>query len=224
MTLRPVAPGVHVAEGNLRIAGLALGARMTVLELSGGLLVHSPIALPPSSIAGLGEPRWVVAPNLMHHLYVGPWVEAGLEGWAAPGLGKKRPDVRFSGELIGEPHPFGSDVRVYTLRCFGLTNEVVLLHRPSRTLVVSDLVFNIPRHAPWFTRVAMRCIGGYPGCRVTALERWGMRRGLAREDLSTIAGWDFDRVIMAHGQIIETGGKAALLDAFRWLSLPSLPA
>ncbi len=33
------------------------------------------------------------------------------------------------------------------LACFGYTDEVALLHRPSRTLVVSDLVFNFPpRH------------------------------------------------------------------------------
>lgn len=218
-----IAPGVHVLDTAQRFLGLELGARMTVLELDGGLLVHSPVAVPTSVVEHLGTPRWVLAPNLFHHLYIGPWVEAGLDGWGAPGLPDKRSDVRFEGVVSGGTSPFGNEVEAYTLRSFSLTNEVVLLHKPSRTLLVSDLVFNISPTAPWLTRAAMRCAGGYPGCAVTIVERFGMRRDLAREDLATIASWDFDRVVMAHGDVIETGGKQALLRAFRWLSLPALP-
>lgn len=222
--LKPVAPGVHVLDTDQRFLGLELGTRMTVLELDGGLLVHSPVDVAPSVLEHVGDPRWVLAPNLFHHLYIGPWVDAGLQGWGAPGLPDKRSDVRFEGVVSTGTSPFGDDVETYVLRCFSLTNEVVLLHKPSRTLLVSDLVFNISPHAPWMTRAAMRCLGGYPGCAVTLLERVAMRRDLAREDLAKIASWDFDRVVMAHGDVIETGGKQALLRAFRWLSLPALPA
>ena len=215
--LRRLAPGVHVLEAPQRFLGLELGTRMTVLDLGGQLLIHSPVAVPLSVVESLGEPRWVLAPNLMHHLYVGPWLDAGLEGWAAPGLPDKRPDLRFEGVIDGARHPFGPDVATHALRSFGITNEVLVLHRPSRTLVVTDLVFNIAPTAPWLTRAGMRCVGGYPGCRVTLLERFGMNRAAAREDLAVIAGWDFDRLILAHGEVIEEGGKRALLEAFRWL-------
>lgn len=220
---REVAPGVHVVEAPQRFYGLEVGARMSVLELDGGLLVCSPVALDPAALAPLGTPRWVLAPNLLHHLYVGPWAAAGLEAWAAPGLPDKRPDVGFHGVVTPDDRPFGDDVWLLPLQCMPLTNEVVVLHRPSRTLIVTDLVFNIPSTAPWLTRAAMRCLCGYPGCRTTLVERVGMRRDVARRELDTLAGWEFDRLIMAHGDIIETGGKAALLDAFRWLGKP-LPA
>ncbi len=222
-SLNTLAPGVHVVDAAQRFLGLELGARMTVLQLQEGLLVHSPIGVAPSVIEHLGHPRWVLAPNLFHHLYIGPWVGAGLEGWGAPGLPEKRSDVRFEGVVRGGTSPFGDEVETHVLRCFSMTNEVVLLHKPSGTLLVSDLVFNISRSAPWMTRVAMRCLGGYPGCSVTLLERVAMRRDRAREDLATIASWDFDRIVMAHGDVIETGGKQALLRAFRWLSLHALP-
>lgn len=216
--IRTIVPGVHVAEAPQGFLGIEVGARMTVLELDGGLLVHSPIALEPDTISHLGSPRWVLAPNLLHHLYVGPWIDAGLEAWAAPGLPDKRPDLHFHG-VVEQPtsHPFGDDLLLMPLACFALTNEVALLHRPSRTLIVSDLVFNFSPEAPWSTRAAMRCLGGYPGCKVTLLERLGMRRAVARRELNALAQWDFDRLIMAHGDVIETGGKKALLDAFRWL-------
>lgn len=221
--IRPIAPGVHVAEAPQRYLGLEVGARMTVLELEGGLLVHSPVALDPGAIAHLGTPRWVLAPNLLHHLYVGPWAEAGLEAWACEGLPEKRPEVDFEGVLEPGVSPFGPQVELLPMTCFGMTNEVVLLHRPSRTLIVCDLVFNFAPSAPWTTRAAMRCLCGYPGCRVTLLERLGMRRAVARRELGALAGWDFDRVVMSHGEVIETGGKAALLGAFSWLLGPTAP-
>lgn len=218
-TPREVAPGVHVAEAQQRFFGLEVGARMTVLELSGGLLVHSPIAIDPSAVAPLGTPRWVLAPNLFHHLHVGPWIDAGAEAWAARGLPEKRADVTFRGVVEPGASPFGGDLALLPLSCFSLSNEVVVLHRPSRTLVVTDLCFNLPPSAPWSTRLVMRGVGGYPGCRSTLLERWGMQRDAARRELAEIASWDFDRLVLSHGEIVETGGKDALLGAFRWLGL-----
>lgn len=215
--LRQIAPGVHVAEAPQRFFGVEVGARMTVLELEGGLLVHSPVAIDPEAIAHLGTPRWVLAPNLFHHLYVGPWVEAGLEAWAAPGLPDKRPDVSFDGVVERGARPFGDEVALLPLECFPLSNEVAVLHRPSGTLIVCDLVFNFPTTAPWTTRAAMRCLCGYPGCRTTLLERVGMRREVARRELATLDGWAFDRLVMAHGEVIGSGGKEALRGAFDWL-------
>ena len=33
--------------------------------------------------------------------------------------------------------------------------------------------------------------------------------------LAPMMGWDFDRVITGHGDVIETGGKARLIEAFK---------
>ncbi len=214
---RQLAPGVHIVDVPGRFAGMQLGMRMTALQLEGGLLLHSPVAVEPALLASLGQPRWAVAPNLFHHLSVGQWVDEGAEAWCAPGLADKRADLEFAGTLSGGSHPFGDEIVCMPLSCFPLTNEVVLLHRPTRTLVVTDLVFNIPGSAPLFTRFAMRCLCGYPGCSATIVERMLMRRAAARRDVATIAEWDFDRLVMSHGEVIESGGKQALLNAFRWL-------
>lgn len=211
--MRALAPGLRVAEAPQRFLGLEVGARMTVMTLDGGVLVHSPIAVDPGAV----DARWVLAPNLLHHLHVGPWIAAGAEAWAAPGLAAKRADLRFAGELTDSGHPFGAEVAVLPLRCFGLTNEVAVLHRPSRTLVVTDLVFHFGPSAPLLTRVAMACACAWPGCRASALERVGMRRELARQEIGELLTWDFDRLVMAHGDVIETGGREALADAYRWL-------
>jgi hypothetical protein len=214
--VRDVADGVHIVDRPQRYNGIEVGARMTVLQVDGGLLVHSPVDIDPTELEHLGEPRWALAPNLLHHLYVGRWAEAGLQTWAAPGLPEKRSDVDFDGVIDSGAHPFGDDIEVLSMRAFPMTNEVVVFHRPSRTLVVSDLVFNFDASAPWLTRAAMWCLCGYPGCKTTLLERFGMDREIARREVEQIAEWDFDRLIMAHGQVIATGGKSALLRAFEW--------
>lgn len=218
--MRALAPGVHVLERPQRFLGLEIGARMTVLELEGGLLVHSPVDVDPEVVACLGKPRWVLAPNKLHHLYVGRWIEAGIEAWAAPGLPEKRRDLRFSGVIESAGgSPFGEEVRVMPLSSFPLSNEVVVLHRPSRTLVLTDLLFNFPESAPWATRFAMRCAGAHPGCRASLLEQVGMRRSVARREMGEILGWDFDRIVLAHGDIVESGGRDAMRRAYRWLGV-----
>lgn len=214
------APGLWTFDRPQRFFGVEVGSRMTVLDIGGELLLHSPIDLDPDQLAEIGHPRWVLAPNRLHHLHVGGWVERGLESFAAPGLTEKRPDVDFDHTVSQWCEPFGNDVLLVPLTCFDLTNEVVLLHRPSKTLVVTDLVFHFTERDPWFTRAAMFCSGAYPGCRVSALERIGMKRDVAREEIGGLLELDFDRLILAHGAVIETGGKEALRGAYRWLGIP----
>ena len=215
--LRSMAPGVHVADVPLRFFGVEVGARMTVLELEGGLLLHSPVPIDPALLERLGTPRWVLAPNKLHHLFTKPWVERGLEAWAAPGLPEKRRDISFAGVAEAGPTPFGDEVAWLPVRSFSFSNEVALLHRPSGTLVLADLVFHFSQSAPWLTRAAMTCAGGYPGCQATVLERALMKRDLARTEIGAIADWPFDRIIMAHGDVIDSGGKQAFRNAYRWL-------
>ena len=217
MPLERVAPGLHTLRRPLRFVGVEIGARMTALELEGGLLLHSPLNVEPTELGSLGAPRWVLAPNKLHHMFIGPWIERGAEGWCAPGLPEKRPELTFSGVVTETCSPFGDEVLLVPLSCFEFTNEVVLLHRPSRTLVVTDLVFNFGPDAPLFTKVAMFGSGVYPGCNCSVLERVGMNRPAARRDLAQLLALDFDRLIPAHGEIVETGGKEALRKAFSWL-------
>jgi hypothetical protein len=42
-------------------------------------------------------------------------------------------------------------------------------------------------------------------------------RRAARESLERILAWDFDRVIVAHGDVQERGGHALLRDGYAWL-------
>ena len=210
---------IHTFEAPQRFYGLSIGCRMTVIDIDGDLLLHSPIDIDPEILAPLGTPRWLLSPNKMHHLHAGPWLARGLEGWAAPGLPEKRPDLSFDHVVEERCSPFGDAVELIPLRCFTMTNEVALLHRPSRTLVLTDLVFHFTPDDPWLTRAAMWCSGAYPGCKASIIERIGMKRAVAREEIAALLELDFDRLIPSHGAIIETGAKAALRGAYGWLGI-----
>ena len=48
--------------------------------------------------------------------------------------------------------------------------------------------------------------------------RWMIRDQQAtRASLGSILRWDFDRVILAHGDVVETGGRQKLRDAFGFI-------
>ena len=220
--------GLHCVSAPLRFMGVEIGARMSVMRSDSGWLVHSPLPYVKHgpSVAALGEAAWALAPNRFHHLFVGSWADAGIDAWAAPGLEKKRADVRFAG-IVGEQKTnFGSDITLHLIRSMPITSEVVVHHAPSRTLVVCDLLFNIQGDASWFTRAALRLGGAYPGPSASLLEHIFMRRDAARGEIRRLLELDFDRVVMAHGAIIESGGKDALRRAYRWLlrDTQALPA
>jgi hypothetical protein len=212
-----------VVERPLTFLGLHIGARMTVVRFGDDLLLHSPVAPDDGlrdALAHLGRVRWVVGPNRFHHLHLGPWMALGAEGWAVPSLHRKRGDLAFAGTVgRGASWPDAA-LDTFALSCIPFTDEAVFLHRPSRTLVVSDLLFNLTADAPWSTRALMWAGGGYPGVCCTLVERVLMRRAAARSDLARILSWDFDRVVLAHGAVVEEGGHDALRQAYGWLGSP----
>ncbi len=223
--LRELAPDLWVSERSLVFGGIDLGARMTVIRLRDGeLFLHSPVSLDPelrAELDALGAVRFVVAPNRMHHLFIGEYADAypRAELFAAPGLETKRKDLAWQGVLGDEAPPaWAGQIDQLFFRGFPLANEVVFFHPPSRTLLLTDLAFNIRSDSPKGTRVLFRLLGAYDRFGPSLLERVLIRdRSAGRASLQGILAWDFDRVIMAHGQVLAKGGRDALRAGYAWL-------
>jgi hypothetical protein len=223
--MRQLAEDLWVVERPLRFYGLSLGTRMTVVRLrDGSLLLHSPVALDEplqAALLDLGTPRFAIAPNRFHHLFVGDHQRAfsQVRLYAAPGLPEKRRDLSFDAVLSDVPPPeWAGQLDQALVEGLPSMNEVAFCHRASRTLLVCDLAFNLGPTAPFATRLALRLIGGYGRLGPTRVEKLLVRdRGKARASLERILGWDFDRVVVAHGTVLETGGREALRAGYRWL-------
>jgi hypothetical protein len=198
---------------------------MTVVRLSGGdLWLHSPVSLDPElrrQLDARGRVRFAVAPNRVHHLYAGEvervYPDARL--WLAPGLERKRPDLAFAG-ILGDEAPTGwrGQIDQVFFRGRPFENEVVFCHRASRSLLLCDLAFNFGPRAHPLTRFLMRLIRSYGRFGPTRLDPLLIRdRRAARESLERILSWDFDRVVVAHGDVLERGGREALREGYAWL-------
>jgi hypothetical protein len=97
-------------------------------------------------------------------------------------------------------------------------NEVVFLHRRTRTLLLTDLAFNVQPGERNQARIFHWLVGATGRFGPHRIVRSTMRdRKAARGSLAAILAWDFDRIIVTHGDVLEHGGRAALQAAFAFL-------
>jgi hypothetical protein len=216
---------IWLVERRQAFYGLEVGTRMTVIRLEdGSVLLHSPVFLDPElrqQLDAIGPVRYAIAPNRVHHLHAGEVAEAYPESrlWVGPGLERKRPDLRFVAILDDEaPAEWRGQVDQVFFRGRPYENEVVFFHRASRTLILCDLAFNFGPRAPRPTRILMKLMRSYGHFGPSKLDPWLIKdRDAARQSLEKILAWDFDRVVLAHGDVLESGGNQALRDGYAWL-------
>jgi hypothetical protein len=222
MRLQAVAENLWTVEHPMRFpGGVRLSSRMTVVRLpDGDLLLHSPIPIDDAlaaEIDALGPVAHVIAPSLMHHIHVGKalarYPRALLT--ATSGLAEKCPDLPVADVLADEaPEAWQGVMDQLVIRGAPRLNEVVFLHRPSRTLIATDLVFNVRAPAGWATGLLLRLMGTYGRLAQSRLWRlYTKDRSAVRQSLEKLITWSFDRVLPAHGDPFDGGPpelKAAL--------------
>jgi glyoxylase-like metal-dependent hydrolase (beta-lactamase superfamily II) len=224
--LRALAPGLHVAERPFRFRGVEIGTRATIVTLaSGDLLVHSPVRFGEdlrAALAPLGPVRHLVAPNRMHHLALADWARAYPDALlhAAPGLAKKRPDLAFATVLDDvAPRAWAGELAQCLLLGAPRYNEVAFLHRASGTLVVADALFGWGPEHPLLTRLSARLFGAYGRWARPHNALFGAiaQPGALRESIERVLAWDFDRIVICHGRIVERRGREVLREAYAFL-------
>jgi len=206
-----------------RFYGLQMGTRMTLCRLSdGGLWVHSPV-IPDEDlldrIHALGPVRYIVAPSKLHHLYVLDFArhfpEAEVHG--SPDLPAKRPDVPWKGVLDDTPAPgWAPDLDQCLVRGNRYLDEVVFLHRETRTMIVADLCEQANAEWPLASRIGGWIAGIYerhgPPLDMKLLFRHD--RKATRRTVEHILSWDFDRMILSHGRLVESDAKRTFERAY----------
>lgn len=203
-----IASELWIQRYPLSLLGTQVGRTVTVLRLaSGDLILHSTGPFSASDVEAirrLGRPGWMVEATLFHDTF------------AAAGR-KAFPDVPYlDARHSAKPPPaWRDDVAVLELRGMPKVREHVFLHRPSRTLIVADLVFNFGAGATSWTRQFFRWAAGVrevPG--ISRLFRACIRdRPAFSASIREMLSWDFDRLIVGHGDIVEHGAKGRLAAA-----------
>ncbi len=210
-----------------RVFGFPIGRQLVVVRLpTGGLWLQSPIPWTPklrSELAHLGEVRHVVAPNGYHDEclkeFQAEYPSASFH--AAPGLAAKRRDLRFAtAPLTDTPYPdWQGTLDQHLVRGMPKFNEVIFLHRASRSLIITDIAMNFGHDSLWIVKLVMSLNGGVGRFGPTGFARKLMAdRSAVRASIDTILTWDFDRIIVGHGDNIATNGPRILREAFAFLS------
>jgi short-subunit dehydrogenase len=231
-TPEPVADGVWIVDAQIDLLGGApMPIRMTIVRLANGdLLLHSPCRHDPAlaaEIERLGRIRHLVAPSFGHWMFLQEWLRAypDVTTWGAPGLRDRGP-VRTSGLRLDQdlsdqaPVDWAAEMDQVVVRG-GPFAEVAFFHKPSRTLILTDLVQNLPpENLPPGWRGAARLLGvTAPGGRAPAYLRAVLHvdRAEASDAAIRLIAFEPARVIFSHGLWFRHEATRRLKTALSWL-------
>ncbi|CAF9939320.1 MAG: hypothetical protein ALECFALPRED_008069 [Alectoria fallacina] len=251
MVIRQVTPNITTCSAPfLRFGRLKIGGRGTIVRLqSGALAVFSPTALTPevrSVVESMGNKvGYIAALDYEHHIFITDWAVAfpSAKLLGVEGLPEKRGnDNATAGSSFQHvwTQKYKASMKVdpdfdkefdYEYVGSHANKELVLCHRPDRTLIEADMMFNLPANEQ-FSRTGEDPTSGiftklFIGLQNTVgTAQWqkrflwyaasaGDRQGF-NESAKRIASWDFDRIIPCHGDVIERGGKGIFNKVFDW--------
>ncbi len=214
---------IWASERPVWFSGVRLRVRTSVVRLDDGrLLVHSPA--PPSGglvkqMADLGEVSWLVVPNCFHHLGA-PAAAAAFPGAKILGprsAAAKNPALRIDVD-IHEP-AFAQAVpefALFPLEGVPFLDETLLYHRPTETLFGADVVLRADQNDHWSWRLAARITGCFQRVRVPPDVRKKVAdKAAASRSLQALQALPIQRLIVAHGAVIEEAPMGQLMEAWR---------
>jgi hypothetical protein len=210
--------------------GFPYPTRMAVVRLTGGdLWIWSPIALTEELVGAveqLGRVAHLVAPNKLHHLYLGDWKRRWPEArlYAPPGLAKRRTDLRFDAELGDSPDmAWAGEIDQVIFHGSFAMEEVVFFHRPSSTVLFTDLIQRFdPETLKGWRRIFM-ILDGLVGPEGSTPREWRLsfwNRRAARRALRKVVSWNPNRLIIAHGECTAHDALNVVARSLRWLGKP----
>lgn len=232
--LKPIAAGVWIVDGpeiQFSYLGLRfpLPTRMTLIRLpDGGLWIHSPTSL-TDALAGkvleAGPVLFLIAPNTLHYWWIPDWKTRFPDAmvYAAPGLERSAKRLLPVDQVLGNvPPPAWAGIIDQAVVRGDMLTEVAFFHRPSCTLVLTDLIenFELKRTRSRSYRLLLRLAGAADPDGKAPIDMqltfWRHRRAV-QAAVERMIVWSPERIIIAHGRWYEENCAAELRRAFRWV-------
>lgn len=210
-----VADNIWLLRYPLRRFGIDFYRNVTVIRLSSGkLLIHSTAPFTAEDVRfvnSLGEPAWLLDATLFHDTFARKGRNAfPTIPYFTPDNPKKALEMNAN-SLDSPPLEWAAEVSLLELLGMPFSREYLFLHRPSRTLVVSDFIFHL-QSTSWWPRFFVRSVMRLPdGLGMSFFFRAMIRdREAFAKSIRQIMTWDFDQIIVGHGEMVRTGGKQSL--------------
>lgn len=240
-----VPPSVEVSTSNI----------FTVKLQSGSLAVFSPVALTPtvktkiSTLSPTSNVSYLIAPDIEHHIFLSQWAAAFPSAHiiAPDGLAEKRATMNNTDKSV-TVLPFSTIFKKEGKESIKVSSEfdaefeyeyvdshpnkeLVFFHKPSKTLIEADLLFNLPATEQYSktgidatTGWATKIFAGLQNTKGTAI--WQKRmlwyvfssgdRPAFNKSIQRINSWGFENIIPCHGDSILGDGKGLFEKVFSW--------
>ena len=203
----------------VELAICPFNARMSVIRLGDGrLMLHSPCEIDDATaaaLAQLGQVACIVAPGSLHHLHVAGAQRRypDAQTYICPGVERRAPDLHFDWMLESRSPAIWSDtIDQVLIRGNRFVREVAMLHKPSSTLLLVDSIENYgdrTKDVSWQLKVWWKLLRMWNKPKPAPEYRFGWKdKAAARASLQTILEWDFDKIILSHGDNIVDDAKA----------------
>ncbi len=229
--------GLWVFEQPFVLGVVDVKNRMSVLRLAdGGFAVFSPLAATEECIAMLRalvkkeglklSSSWFLAPSSFpeHHESLDTWRDIFPEARVV----SVHPGVNVIAEYLLEgppdeasthlPTPLRQDLEVAVLET-PLLREMIVCHKPSKTLFVADSGFYINEaYTNGLTKLVTQLQGIYDRFVTPPFFRLGVNKKQGRWLYEAVGGWEFDKIVTCHAALVETEGKKAFVEGYKHLA------
>jgi hypothetical protein len=231
-SLLPVAENLWLMRYPLSMLGAQMGRNVTLIRLrSGKIVVHSSAPFTRQDVATihkLGDPAWLVEAMLRHDTFSSQGRSAFPDAvYLAPAGFASQARVSTL-PLFPPPEEWAEELDVVRVLGAPSFDEHVFFHRPSHTLIVADLIFNFGADEPLWTELMLKiaAVGGEHTPGMTRLFKSAIENEEAfRSSMAAILAWDFNRIIVGHGDMIANSGREKLKMALRHAELdPGVPS
>lgn len=228
----------------LRANRFKFGLRATLITLPvGNHLIFSPPPITPEVESQLnslsGTVEYILAPDIEHYLHVGKWKQKYPNAVIIAPDGIKLPDECTPTHVFTAENKENLTTKLSSLFNGVLdfeywdghaNKEIAVLHKPSRTLIAADLVFNLPAYEQYagsdedadsgiWTKIAVNFLSATKSGIGHNLFNWVIaskdKKSFA-DSASRVSKWDIDRIIPCHGDVIETNGLEVFERLFKW--------
>lgn len=215
--LERLAENLYTVVGKLRMPLGETTRRMTVVRLAGNrLAIYSGIALAEPEmlrLEALGRPEFLIVPSAIHRIDAAPWKARypQLVVIAPPGARDKVSQV----VEIDATSANLNDRRVRLDLVPGTGRgelSMVVETDTGKTLVVNDLIFNLPK-VPGIAGLGLRLLGfgpGHPSIPKLVKRKLVKDDAAMRAQLRDWAAEGFERILVSHGEPIEEPEKTLL--------------
>ena len=197
--MKKLATNIWVHEHITRLEdGRQLPLRLTVVRLSNKKLwIHAPTPLSnilKTQISNIGEVGYLFSGNNLHNMSFINWMKTfpKAEAWVTPGIPQKLPDLDNYNVL--KENIWIDDFDATSMKKVPKFDETVFYHYKSKSLIVTDLVQNHAKSGVYLAPPLLR-------------EGTIQDQKAFSDFIKHIKTWDFDRIVVTHGDIVEVQAK-----------------